>query len=227
MRGAMLARNRTNTDELQLDLFSPDATKPTIYETTDAIWPDGRKTLEGLFQPDVVIGVGGYASGPVLRVATKLGIPCVLQEQNSFAGVTNRILGRKAIKICVAYDKMDRFFPSDKIVFTGNPVRHGLMSVSAKSREAYEYFKVASGQKVILVIGGSLGARTLNQGILAQLDLIRRSDIVIIWQSGKYYYKDILSQINSDPVENIRLMEFIPRMDLAYALADVVIKRKS
>ena len=177
------------------------------------------------FGPDVVIGVGGYASGPVLRVATKLGIPCVLQEQNSFAGVTNKILGRKANKICVAYDKMDRFFPSDKIVFTGNPVRNGLMSVTAKSTEAYEFFRIASGQKVILVVGGSLGARTLNHGLLAKLDLIERSDVVIIWQSGKYYYNDILVQLNSRPVENIRLMEFIPRMDLAYALADVVISR--
>ena len=177
------------------------------------------------FQPDVVIGVGGYASGPVLRVATKLGIPCVLQEQNSFAGVTNKILGKKASKICVAYDRMDRFFPSDKIIFTGNPVRKGLMLVTPKSMEAHEYFKVATGQRVILIVGGSLGARTLNQGVLAKLDLIKRSDIVIIWQSGKYYYKDILAQLDSNPVENIRLMEFIPRMDLAYSLADVVISR--
>ena len=177
------------------------------------------------FNPDVVIGVGGYASGPVLRVATKLGIPCVLQEQNSFAGVTNKILGKKAIKICVAYDKMDRFFPADKIIFTGNPVRKGLMSVTPKSPKAHEYFNVTPGQRVILVVGGSLGARTLNQGMLAKLDLIGRSEIVIIWQSGKYYFENISAQLNSNPVTNIRLMEFIPRMDLAYALADVVISR--
>ena len=177
------------------------------------------------FKPDVVIGVGGYASGPVLRVAASLGIPTVLQEQNSFAGVTNKILGKKANRICVAYDRMDRFFPKEKIVFTGNPIRQGLESVDRGSGEAKTYFNIGTDQPVILVIGGSLGARTLNQSLLANLKLIRESDVIIIWQTGKYYYENIRSQLNDNPVPNIRLMEFIPRMDLAYSLADLVISR--
>ena len=177
------------------------------------------------FQPDVVIGVGGYASGPVLRVAASLGIPTVLQEQNSYAGVTNKILGKKANKICVAYDKMERFFPAGKIVFTGNPIRQGLESIVPGMAEAKEFFNITTDQPVILVVGGSLGARTLNQSMLASLELIRKSDVVIIWQTGQYYYNDIQAQLNTNTVPNIRLMEFIPRMDLAYSLADLVISR--
>jgi len=177
------------------------------------------------FSPDVVIGVGGYASGPILRVAANLGIPTVLQEQNSFAGVTNKILGKKAKKICVAYDKMERFFPAEKIVFTGNPIRKGLESIVPRSDEAKEYFNVTTDQPVILVVGGSLGARTLNQSMLANLEIIRKSEAVIIWQTGKYYYSAINGQLSANPVENIRLMEFIPRMDLAYSVADLVISR--
>ena len=177
------------------------------------------------FHPDAVIGVGGYASGPVLRVAEKLGIPTVLQEQNSYAGVTNKILGRKADKICVAYDKMDRFFPAAKIVFTGNPIRQGLESIVSKSPEAKDYFQVTSGHPVILIVGGSLGAGVLNQSVMSNLELIRQSDVLVIWQTGKYYYKDIEAQLRLKPVPNIRLMEFIPRMDLAYSLADLVISR--
>ena len=177
------------------------------------------------FHPDVVIGVGGYASGPVLRVAENLGIPTVLQEQNSFAGVTNKILGKKANKICVAYEKMERFFPEDKIVFTGNPIRKGLEAIALKSPEAKEYFNLVADQQVILIVGGSLGARVLNQSVLAELELIRRSDVLVIWQTGKYYFQDIQKQLNANPVSNIRLLEFIPRMDLAYSLADVMISR--
>jgi UDP-N-acetylglucosamine--N-acetylmuramyl-(pentapeptide) pyrophosphoryl-undecaprenol N-acetylglucosamine transferase len=177
------------------------------------------------FQPDVVIGVGGYASGPILRVAANLGVPTVLQEQNSYAGVTNKILGKKAKKICVAYDKMERFFPAEKIVFTGNPIRQGLESIVPRSAEAKEFFNITTDQPVILVVGGSLGARTLNQSMLASLELIRKSEIIIVWQTGKYYYKDIQAQLNANPVGNIRLMEFIPRMDLAYSVADLVISR--
>jgi UDP-N-acetylglucosamine--N-acetylmuramyl-(pentapeptide) pyrophosphoryl-undecaprenol N-acetylglucosamine transferase len=177
------------------------------------------------FSPDVVIGVGGYASGPILRVAASLGIPTVLQEQNSFAGVTNKILGKKAKKICVAYDKMERFFPAEKIVFTGNPIRKGLESIVPRSDEAKEYFNLTTDQPVILVVGGSLGARTLNQSMLANLELIQKSEAVIIWQTGKYYYSAIHDQLNAKPVENICLMEFIPRMDLAYSVADLVISR--
>jgi len=185
---------------------------------------EAKKVVKG-FRPDVVIGVGGYASGPILRVAASLGIPTVLQEQNSFAGVTNKILGRKAKKICVAYDKMERFFPAEKIVFTGNPIRKGLESITPSTAESKEFFNITTDQLVILVVGGSLGARTLNQSMLASLELIRKSDVIIIWQTGKYYFEAIQKQLNENPVPNIRLMEFIPRMDLAYSVADLVISR--
>ncbi len=177
------------------------------------------------FNPDVVIGVGGYASGPVLRIAESLGISTVLQEQNSFAGVTNKILGKKANKICVAYDNMERFFPAEKIVFTGNPIRQGLISIVPKSHEAMEYFDIRSGSKVILIIGGSLGARVLNQSVLANLELISHSDVQIIWQTGKYYFQDIQAQMELNPPSNVRVVEFIARMDLAYSVADLVISR--
>lgn len=177
------------------------------------------------FRPDAVIGVGGYASGPVLRVAESLGIPTVLQEQNSFAGVTNKILGNKAHKICVAYDKMERFFPASKIIFTGNPIRQGLTSIVPKSEEAKKYFDLTTDKPVVLIVGGSLGARVLNQSVLANIALIKDSDALVIWQTGKYYFADIQAQMKENPVENIRLMEFIPRMDLAYSLADIVVSR--
>jgi len=185
---------------------------------------EAKKVVKA-FRPDVVVGVGGYASGPILRVAASLGIPTVLQEQNSFAGVTNKILGRKAKKICVAYDKMERFFPAEKIVFTGNPIRKGLESITPSTAESKEFFNITTDQLVILVVGGSLGARTLNQSMLASLELIRKSDVIIIWQTGKYYFEAIQKQLNKNPVPNIRLMEFIPRMDLAYSVADLVISR--
>ena len=185
---------------------------------------EAKKVVKG-FRPDVVIGVGGYASGPILRVAASLGIPTVLQEQNSYAGVTNKILGRKAKKICVAYDKMERFFPAEKIVFTGNPIRKGLESITPSTPEAKEFFNITTDQPVILVVGGSLGARTLNQSMLANLELVRKSDVVIIWHTGNYYFEAIQNQLNENQVPNIRLMEFIPRMDLAYSVADLVISR--
>lgn len=177
------------------------------------------------FKPDVVIGVGGYASGPTLRQANSLGIPTVLQEQNSYAGVTNKILGKKAKKICVAYDKMDRFFPAEKIVYTGNPVRSGLLVNSEKKEEALKYFGVLANKPVILVLGGSLGARTINQSIAAGLEKIEKSKVQVIWQTGKYYYQDMKTMLNKAEVSNIRLYEFISRMDLAYSLSDVVISR--
>lgn len=176
------------------------------------------------FKPDVVIGVGGYASGPTLRQANSMGIATVLQEQNSYAGVTNKILGRKARKICVAYDKMDRFFPSEKIVYTGNPVRSGLLGNSDK-KEASEYFGTVPGEPVILVLGGSLGARTINQSIAGKLEKIKNSEVQVIWQTGKYYYNDIKTLLDKIEVPNLKVYEFISRMDLAYSLSDVVISR--
>lgn len=182
-----------------------------------------RKVVKD-FNPDVVIGVGGYASGPVLRQANNLRIPTVLQEQNSYAGVTNKILGRKANRICVAYDKMDRFFPAEKIVYTGNPVRSGLLANSDK-KEALDYFGTVPGKPVILVLGGSLGARTINQSIAAKLERIKNSEVQVIWQTGKYYYNDIKTLLDKIEVPNLKVYEFISRMDLAYSLSDVVISR--
>ena len=177
------------------------------------------------FKPDCVIGVGGYASGPVLKVATQMGIPTLLQEQNSYAGVTNKLLGKKASKICVAYPSMERFFPKEKIVFTGNPIRKGLEGIAEKREEAIRYFGLESGKPVILVIGGSLGARSLNNGIRAKLDLIRQSGVQFLWQTGKFYYKDLKSEMENHPAANVHLLEFIQRMDLAFAAADLVISR--
>jgi UDP-N-acetylglucosamine--N-acetylmuramyl-(pentapeptide) pyrophosphoryl-undecaprenol N-acetylglucosamine transferase len=172
-----------------------------------------------------VIGVGGYASGPVLKVATQMGIPTLLQEQNSYAGVTNKLLGKKASKICVAYPNMDRFFPKEKIVFTGNPIRKGLEGIGEKTEEAFRFFGLDTGKPVILVVGGSLGARSLNKGIQAKLDLIRSSGVQFLWQTGKIYYQELKAELENHPTGNVHLLEFIQRMDLAYAAADLVISR--
>lgn len=177
------------------------------------------------FRPDCVIGVGGYASGPVLKLATMMGIPALLQEQNSYAGVTNRMLGKKASRICVAYPGMERFFPKEKILFTGNPVRKGLVPVPGKSAEACRFFSLDPDRPVVLVVGGSLGARTLNNGILAGMESIRKSGVQFLWQSGKIYYQEILRAMEAAPAEHVHLLEFIQRMDLAYAAADLVISR--
>lgn len=177
------------------------------------------------FKPDCVIGVGGYASGPVLKVAAQLGIPTVLQEQNSYAGVTNRLLGKKADKICVAYRNMERFFPPKKIVFTGNPVRKGLENLDGRRTEALQFFGLEAGQPVVLVVGGSLGARSLNNGLLLKLEEMRRSGVQFLWQSGRIYHRELVSELEKKPAGNIRLMEFIHRMDLAFAAADLVISR--
>lgn len=177
------------------------------------------------FQPDCVIGVGGYASGPVLKVATRMGIPTLLQEQNSYAGVTNKLLGKKATKICVAYQNMERFFPKDKIVFTGNPIRKGLDGIAGKSGEACRFFGLDESRPVILVVGGSLGARSLNNALRSKLDLMRSSGVQFLWQSGKIYYQELTREPVLKDAHNIRLLEFIQRMDLAYAVADLVISR--
>ena len=171
------------------------------------------------FQPNIAIGVGGYASGPVLNAAAKKGIPTLLQEQNSYAGVTNKLLAKKAAKICVAYDEMDNFFPKDKIILTGNPVRQDLSVSEAKKQEAYTHFSLNPSKKTILVIGGSLGARTINESILAHLPEIEASDIQFIWQTGKYYYEEVASR------SPFTVHPFISRMDLAYSVADLVISR--
>lgn len=175
------------------------------------------------FKPDVAVGVGGYASGPVLRCASSMGIPCLLQEQNSFPGVTNRILAKKASKICVAYPNMERFFEAQKIILTGNPVRQQLLK-STNKEEGYTFFGLDSSKPVILVIGGSLGARSINQGLCESIDTLG-DDCQLLWQTGKIYYDSIKEQMDANPKSNMKTMAFIQRMDLAFAIADVVISR--
>jgi len=177
------------------------------------------------FKPDVVIGVGGYASGPTLRAASAFGVPTLIQEQNSYAGVTNKLLAKKAKRICVAYEGMEKFFPKDKIILTGNPVRQDLFSVSAKTKDAYKFFNFDSTRKTILIVGGSLGARTINQSVIAELKKISESDVQVIWQTGKYYYES--AKKAAEPFASPRLLvtDFVSRMDLAYSIADLVISR--
>ncbi len=177
------------------------------------------------FKPDVAIGVGGFASGPVLKAAVRKGVPAVLQEQNSYAGVTNKLLASKVNKICVAYPNMERYFPAEKIVLTGNPIRKNLIDAVVNKTEAYEYFKLNAEKPIVLLVGGSLGARTLNESVMANLALIRESDAQVVWQTGSYYYKEMLERLGDNCPKNLQAMEFVSRMDLAYAVADVVISR--
>ena len=177
------------------------------------------------FQPHLVIGVGGYASGPTLQAANRLKIPTLLQEQNSYAGVTNKLLAKKAAKICVAYEGMERFFPAEKIIMTGNPVRQDLECTEAKRKEACEYFQCDPDKKTILVLGGSLGAGTINKSLISALSIIGESDVQVIWQSGKYYYSTSKEKLRYYPNTSVYLTSFISRMDLAYSLADLIISR--
>lgn len=177
------------------------------------------------FQPDAVVGVGGYASGPLLRVASKLGVPALIQEQNSYPGVTNRLLAKKARKICVAYTGLERFFPSEKIIMTGNPVRKDLLEGRENYADAYTYFNLDPKKKTILIVGGSLGARTINQSVLRKLQTIKQSDIQIIWQTGKYYFLEAKELTGEYDLPNLKVFDFLSRMDLAYACADLVISR--
>ncbi|MDO5570912.1 MAG: undecaprenyldiphospho-muramoylpentapeptide beta-N-acetylglucosaminyltransferase [Bacteroidales bacterium] len=183
-----------------------------------------RKAIKE-FNPDVAVGVGGYASGPTLKIASMMGIPTVIQEQNSYAGVTNKLLASKAEAICVAYDNMERFFPKDKIVLTGNPVRQTLTENNISKEEAFNYFNLDSKKKTILVIGGSLGARTINQSIAKGLNYFQKEDIQVIWQTGANYYDNAKKELDNSNTPNIKAMPFISRMDFAYSIADIVISR--
>ena len=179
------------------------------------------------FKPQVVVGVGGYASGPTLKVAAKMGIPTLLQEQNSYAGVTNKLLAKSARRICVAYDGMERFFPAEKIIKTGNPVRQNLLDNKVSRDEAIAHFGLDPKRRTILIIGGSLGARTMNESVLQHLEDIRRNQQVqFIWQTGKYYSQQISEALaKEDSVENLFVTDFLSDMDKAYAAADLVISR--
>jgi UDP-N-acetylglucosamine--N-acetylmuramyl-(pentapeptide) pyrophosphoryl-undecaprenol N-acetylglucosamine transferase len=177
------------------------------------------------FKPDAAVGVGGYASGPLLYAASVMGVPTLIQEQNSYAGITNKWLGKKARKICVAFDGMDKFFPAANIIKTGNPIRKESVDIAGKHMQALELYKLSNFKKTILITGGSLGARTLNNSILAGLDKLIKADVQVIWQTGKFYYKTIKEQLGDNLHPNICVVEFLNRMDLAYAAADVIISR--
>ncbi len=198
------------------------------------------------FKPDIAIGVGGYASGPTLWAAASLGIPTLIQEQNSYAGVTNKLLARKARKICVAYDGMQKFFPAEKLILTGNPVRKDLLNETVKKlvtsennseasdfiseackrkSEASHFFSLQSDKKTLLVLGGSLGARTINHSIWENLDKLNESGIQLIWQTGRFYYSEAKDHLEKYPDMPVRCSDFITRMDYAYSAADLVISR--
>ncbi len=177
------------------------------------------------FKPDAVVGVGGYASGPVLFAAQRKGIPTLVQEQNSYAGLTNKLLAKGARTICVAYPEMGRFFPDHKVVYTGNPVRKDILNLEGKREKALEYFGLQRNRKTLLLLGGSLGARTLNRAMLRDMKAFEDGGFQVLWQSGKFYYKEMLSLTMSSGLGNIHLKEYISEMDLAYAAADVIVSR--
>jgi len=178
------------------------------------------------FRPHVAVGVGGYASAPTLNAAYSMGVPCLVQEQNSYAGVTNKSLAKKASKVCVAYSGMERFFPADKIIMTGNPVRQNLLDANISKEDAIKSFGFEPGKPVVLIIGGSLGARTVNESVLSHLEEIRQSGVQFIWQTGKLYSAEIANKLsNIDKIVNLHVTDFIANMDAAYAAADLVVSR--
>lgn len=177
------------------------------------------------FRPDVVVGVGGYASGPLMYAATRKGIPGLLQEQNGYAGLTNKWLAKWVDTICVAYPHMERYFPAKKIVFTGNPVRKDIRQLDEVKEEALAHFGFSKDKKVLLIIGGSGGARTLNEGVKKELAALQQEGIQLIWQTGKFYYDKLVQELGAAPGEHIRMQPFIREMRLAYAAADVVVSR--
>ena len=183
-----------------------------------------KKTVRD-FRPDIAIGVGGYASGPTLWMAASLGIPTLIQEQNSYAGVTNKLLAKKVKRICVAYEGMEKFFPADRIVLTGNPVRSDLEHAQNKRDEAAAFFGLSPEKKTLLVVGGSLGARTINRSIENGLDKILSSGVQLIWQTGRYYHEEALKRLKAYHGMPVWCSDFISRMDYAYSAADLVISR--
>ena len=185
-----------------------------------------RKIIKD-FKPMVVVGVGGYASGPTLKMAASMGIPTLIQEQNSYAGVTNKLLSKSARRICVAYEGMDRFFPKDKIVLTGNPVRQGLVDAQLSKKEAVEKMGLNPERRTVLIIGGSLGARTMNESVIGNLSIIREANgVQFVWQTGKYYSDEIKSRLSREAiVPNLKVTDFVSDMASAYAAADLVVSR--
>ncbi|WP_417785738.1 undecaprenyldiphospho-muramoylpentapeptide beta-N-acetylglucosaminyltransferase [Tenacibaculum sp.] len=190
------------------------------FKLVSSLWKAYRIIRK--FKPDVAVGTGGFASGPTLMVANRKGIPTLIQEQNSYPGITNRLLGKKAQKICVAYDNLERFFSEDKIIKTGNPVRQDLLFIHTKIEEGKEFFELDTSKKTILILGGSLGARKINQLVEANLDFFKKQGVQLIWQCGKLYYEEYKKY---DELENVQVHQFLNRMDLAYAAADFIVSR--
>ena len=190
------------------------------FKMIDSLWRARRIIRQ--FKPDIAIGTGGFASGPTLIMASRRNIPTLIQEQNSYPGITNKLLSKRAHKICVAYDGLSRFFPIAKIVKTGNPVRQDLLQIHAKVNEGKVFFKVDKKKKTILVLGGSLGARKINQLIESNLDFFKKQDVQIIWQCGKFYFEEYKKY---DNLEHVQVHQFINKMDLAYAASDIIISR--
>lgn len=190
------------------------------FKLLSSLW--NAKKIVNQFKPDVVIGTGGFASGPLLQIAVSKGVPSIIQEQNSYPGITNKLLSKKVQKICVAYEGLERFFPKNKIIKTGNPVRQDLLDIDSKVEEAKTYFNLIEGKKTLLVIGGSLGARRINELIKDELDYFNTLNIQVIWQCGKLYFKTY--KIDGHQ-KHVQLHEFINKMDLAYAAADIIISR--
>lgn len=190
------------------------------FKLISSLW-EARKIVKQ-FKPDVAIGTGGFASGPLLQVAAGKGVPSLIQEQNSFPGITNKLLAKKVDRICVAYEGLERFFPKAKIVKTGNPVRQDLLDIDQKTAEAKAFFELEANKPTLLVLGGSLGARRVNQLIEKELDFFQTHNVQVIWQCGKLYYDQY--KLNGH-TKNIQVHAFINRMDLAYAAADVIISR--
>ena len=189
------------------------------FKLIDSLWKS-RKIIKQ-FKPNVVIGTGGFASGPLLQMANMLDIPTVIQEQNSYPGITNKLLSKKANTICVAYENLEKFFPKEKMILTGNPVRQDLIDIESKRAGAIQYFNLDANKKTLLVLGGSLGARRVNQLIEKELDNFLSQDVQVIWQCGKLYFEDY-KKYNAN---NVQVLAFIDRMDLVYAAADIVISR--
>jgi UDP-N-acetylglucosamine--N-acetylmuramyl-(pentapeptide) pyrophosphoryl-undecaprenol N-acetylglucosamine transferase len=183
-----------------------------------------RKIIK-TFKPDVVVGVGGYASGPLLKAATSLGIPALVQEQNSYPGITNRLLANSVQKLCVAYSNMEQYFPVEKIMLTGNPVRQDIKNLAAKRIRGIEHFGLDTNKKTVLVVGGSLGARTINHAIDAGIETLVKNDIQLVWQTGKLYIDEAEKAVAKYKGKGIQTLPFISKMDYAYAVADVVVSR--
>lgn len=190
------------------------------FKLISSLWKS-RKIVKK-FKPDVVIGTGGFASGPLLKIASGRKVPALIQEQNSYAGITNKLLGKQVQKICVAYDNMERFFPKGKIIKTGNPVRQDLLEIKSKRAEATTFFQLQEDVKTILIIGGSLGARRINQLIEKELDFFKDQNVQLVWQCGKFYYEEYKKY---NELAHVQVHQFVNKMDLAYAAADVIISR--